>query len=234
MTRRNDKRLEALKSTPDEPAPATASATSVAADAAASEGSAAASTTASVAASTTASAAASTTASAAATSLQPRSLPQWDDLPDFGLYMDQVLSLMDRYLNLPANTDEKGLTASMVNNYVKTGVIPAPEKKKYSRIHLASLVVVCTLKPVLPLAVIQKIISDVLGEDAPQRSYNAFCEQFNAAEKRASGNGETQGVQVGASDEGSADTRAAIVSAALDAQAQRNRALALFRSSFPA
>ena len=57
-------------------------------------------------------------------------LPRWEELPDLELYMDQVLSLMDRYLGDCPGFDRKGLTASMVNNYVKLGVMPPPVKKK--------------------------------------------------------------------------------------------------------
>ena len=39
----------------------------------------------------------------------------WDHLPDFALYMDQVLSYMDRQVIRFDEAD--GLTAAMVNNY---------------------------------------------------------------------------------------------------------------------
>ena len=59
-------------------------------------------------------------------------LPRWNALPDLELYMDQVLSLMERYLGNYPGFDRKGLTAAMVNNYVKLGVMPPPVKKKYT------------------------------------------------------------------------------------------------------
>lgn len=57
-------------------------------------------------------------------------LPRWEELPDLELYMDQVITLIDRYLS-PVIQGEKHplLTSSMVNNYVKLGLIPAPTKK---------------------------------------------------------------------------------------------------------
>jgi len=42
-------------------------------------------------------------------------LPRWSDLPEIDLYMDQVIALMEKYI--PYN--EKILTPSMINNYVK-------------------------------------------------------------------------------------------------------------------
>ena len=158
-------------------------------------------------------------------SLKERTLPRWSDLPDFGLYMDQVLSLMERYLGPSVEVDEKGITASMVNNYVKMGVVPAPEKKKYSRIHLASLIVVCALKPVLPLATIQGITANMRDEE-PERFYDVFCEQFEAAEQLATAS--TAHLDPEAAPD-STDVRDALVSSALNAQSYRHVALALCR-----
>ena len=71
---------------------------------------------------------------------------EWERLPEIYLYMDQVLTYMDKQLHL-FERDEKTslLTSSMVNNYVKDGVLPRPEQKKYSRDHLAMLTVICCL-----------------------------------------------------------------------------------------
>ena len=78
-----------------------------------------------------------------AASLGQRKLPRWDELPDLDLYMDQVLSLIHRYLGPEESPDGKGLTSSMVNHYVKMHIMPPPEKKKYNRIHLAYLIAIC-------------------------------------------------------------------------------------------
>lgn len=150
--------------------------------------------------------------------IQARTLPRWDDLPDFDLYMDQVISLMERYLGAPANPADKGLTASMVNNYVKTGMVPAPKKKRYGRLQLACLIVICALKPVLPLSVIKGILGDNLGQDNAAELYDRFCERFEAAEQEA--------VRAIRSQADTCDPSTSVVIAALTAQAQRNVALA--------
>ncbi len=63
-------------------------------------------------------------------------LPRWEELPDIDLYMDQVMTLMDRYLDLLlGRSHEKIITPAMVNNYVKLNLIPAPHKKQYNRVH---------------------------------------------------------------------------------------------------
>ena len=71
----------------------------------------------------------------------------WDQLPDFALYMDQVLNYMDRQVIRFDEAD--GLTAAMVNNYTKSGLVPRAKGKKYDRDHLAYLTVICVLKHVM-------------------------------------------------------------------------------------
>ena len=55
--------------------------------------------------------------------------PSWDELPAIDLYLDQVLLYVNQVTqnNIPS---DKGLTASMVNNYVKHEQLTKPIKKK--------------------------------------------------------------------------------------------------------
>ena len=53
------------------------------------------------------------------------------DVPQLDLYMDQVLTLFDRTLSESKRTPEdKLLTKTMVNNYVKEGLITPVRGKK--------------------------------------------------------------------------------------------------------
>ena len=113
-------------------------------------------------------------------------LPRWDELPDLELYMDQVLSLIERYLGKYPGFDRKGLTASMVNNYVKLGVMPPPVKKKYTRIHLAHLIMICVLKASLPIDLIRNLILKSVHDGEESEVYNKFCEDFETSVKNAS------------------------------------------------
>ncbi|MEE0409511.1 MAG: DUF1836 domain-containing protein [Clostridia bacterium] len=60
------------------------------------------------------------------------SLPSWDALPDIDLYMDQVVSVVTKYLDVPRTAIgvTRSITPAMINNYVKLGIIPPPKKKK--------------------------------------------------------------------------------------------------------
>ncbi len=111
------------------------------------------------------------------------SLPVWDNLPDIELYMDQVVSVVTKYLEVPSSKIElnRPLTPSMINNYVKLGIIPPPKKKKYSKIHLAYLLIVCTLKQTLDMSTIQEIIPASLSEDEVRKTYNSFVKNQHTA-----------------------------------------------------
>ena len=104
-------------------------------------------------------------------------LPRWNELPDIELYMDQVITIIERYLAVfAADSHDKIITAAMINNYVKLGIIPKPEKKRYGRIHLAYLLVIAILKQVITITEIKDGIflqSRLHGE---KQAYNDFCE----------------------------------------------------------
>ena len=117
-------------------------------------------------------------------SLQERMRTQrpvdWDQLPDFSLYMDQVLSYMDR--QVIRFDEDDGLTAAMVNNYTKSGLVPRAEGKKYSREHLAYLTVICVLKRVMSTRDMDLLIQEELqGDRSVQDGYAAFCDSLDKA-----------------------------------------------------
>lgn len=86
-------------------------------------------------------------------------MPRWDDLPEIDLYMDQVISVTDKLLSSLSVEDTPILTPSMINNYVKNRIIPPPVKKKYSREHLAKLIIICIMKPIMEISAIADIMT---------------------------------------------------------------------------
>lgn len=110
------------------------------------------------------------------------SAEEWNRLPEIYLYMDQVLTFMNKQLHLYERNDgESLLTSSMINNYVKDGVLPRPEQKKYSREHLAILLVICMLKQVLSIQDISALVHTLLKDASQSEMYNRFCEAQSAA-----------------------------------------------------
>ena len=74
-----------------------------------------------------------------------------DEIPNIDLYMDQVLSFINertRYLTRNPKED-KIFTKTMINNYAKTKILPAPVKKKYSKDHMLLLLLIFYFKGVL-------------------------------------------------------------------------------------
>ncbi len=81
-------------------------------------------------------------------------LPRYGEIPDFGLYLEQLTQYVNRII-VPIGCAE--ITPSMISNYVKKGVIPAPQKKQYSRDQIVYLLVVAITKSVLPFDSIVKL-----------------------------------------------------------------------------
>ena len=112
--------------------------------------------------------------------LQTQRPVPWDQLPDFALYMDQVLSYMDR--QVIRFGDDDALTAAMVNNYTKSGLVPRAEGKKYGREHLAYLTAICVLKRVLSAKDMDLLFREELRDDRQvEKGYAAFCASLDNA-----------------------------------------------------
>lgn len=106
-------------------------------------------------------------------------LPRWEELPNIALYMDQVVSLIEETLNnlIPLKDDknDKFITKTMINNYVKHGILTPPINKKYNKTHLARLIVICILKQVYSINDINSLIKLALETSGIEVSYNKFC-----------------------------------------------------------
>ena len=103
-------------------------------------------------------------------------MPRWNELPDIDLYLDQVVNYIERYLGAYfINKEDKVITKTMINNYVKQGIMPAPEKKKYGKTHIAYLMVICILKQVYSIGDIGKLISETTKYFELSKAYNRFC-----------------------------------------------------------
>lgn len=117
-------------------------------------------------------------------------LPRYNELPQLELYMDQVLLLLEQAMqplspqaepDLPRRKKqgERAVTASMINNYVKQGLIEPPRKKRYTRQQVAGLLLVCLLKNLLPIADIKLLLQQAEQQDFAV-FYDCFCAQLEA------------------------------------------------------
>ena len=110
-------------------------------------------------------------------------LPSWEQLPNIGLYMDQVVTLLTQYLDYmpPELREEQVITPAAINNYVRKKIMPEPIKKKYYRTHIAYLIMVCTLKRCLSIPTLQTMIPMGLSEEELEKVYTSFVERHRMA-----------------------------------------------------
>lgn len=81
-------------------------------------------------------------------------------IPNIDLYMDQVLTFMNSHLEGAKRYDnDKIMTKTMINNYAKNHLLPAPEKKKYSKEHIMVLMFIYYFKNILSIGDIQGILN---------------------------------------------------------------------------
>ena len=122
-------------------------------------------------------------------------IPRWNELPDIDLYLDQVVTFIDKYLSnyiktdTEKNSDDKEekvttcVTKTMINNYVKQNIMEPPVKKKYNQKHLAYLFVICILKQVYSISDIDKLIKLALKSFPIERAYDTFCQALETSIK---------------------------------------------------
>jgi len=101
----------------------------------------------------------------------------WNALPDIDLYMDQVLGYLRRQLF--SSRPESSVTAAMVNNYIRGGILPRTNDKKYSREHIAQLTTICMIKQVLSVGDIA-ILFQLFSADSMQQIYEKHRETLDS------------------------------------------------------
>ena len=102
-------------------------------------------------------------------------LPRYEQIPNVGLYLEQVVRYVNAHL---APLGESELTSSMVSNYVKQGLIPSPIKKAYTAEHLARLLFIAVVKPVVQLEGL-RLMFGIQEDNYPlQTAYDYFCDEF--------------------------------------------------------
>lgn len=110
--------------------------------------------------------------------------PRWKELPDIDLYMDQLVSILEKNLAIFEELwGEKIITSMMINNYVKQKVVEPPIKKRYNRGHLAYFFVVCIMKRVFSISETCDLIAYLIRQHSIDYAYNIFCDELETAIK---------------------------------------------------
>lgn len=112
-------------------------------------------------------------------------LPRWNELPNINLYIDQLVSFLEQYLSGYVKNDnekeEKIITKTMINNYVKHNILKPPLNKKYNKEHIASLFVIFVLKEVYSINDIKKLILLAIETSSVEMAYDRFCSELEKA-----------------------------------------------------
>lgn len=119
-------------------------------------------------------------------SLDDVSMPRWEEITDIPLYMDQLIAVVTQYLEpfQIFSSDKKPVTSSMVNNYVKLGLIPKPIKRHYNKRHIAYLIVITLFKEVISIQDIRRVLIFLAQSQGNSNAYNQFCALLEITIKR--------------------------------------------------
>lgn len=106
-----------------------------------------------------------------------------EDIPNIDLYMDQITTFMDSQLEASKRHEsDKILTKTMINNYAKNDLLPPPEKKKYSKEHVLTLIFIYYFKSILSISDIQSILNPItdkyFGKDGNYSLEDIYKEVF--------------------------------------------------------
>ena len=114
-----------------------------------------------------------------------------EDIPSLDLYMDQVIALMSEHLG--EDGEKEPLTRTMIHNYSKAGVISPIKGKKYSREQILQTLAVYSLKNLLSISQIKRILNGVEQSGAGEKGLeNCFHTQL---ERRANINAQLMTIE---------------------------------------
>ena len=102
-------------------------------------------------------------------------LPRYHEIPNVGLYLEQTTKFISEYL---APLGDYSLTASMISNYVKKGLVANPVRKQYDRDQIAYLFFIAVAKTVLSLDALANFIQLQKQTYPLEVAYDYFCRQF--------------------------------------------------------
>ena len=101
---------------------------------------------------------------------------EYEKIPEIELYMDQLTTFTEEKLKPYKRRDgDKVLTKTMINNYSKERLIPPSAKKRYSRAHIAQMLMIYHLKNTLAINDIGAFVKYLNTNDyGTERLYRAF------------------------------------------------------------
>ena len=103
-------------------------------------------------------------------------MPDYEQIPDVGLYLDQVAKFINSFLS---DFDEMQVTPSMISNYAKQKLIARVNRKTYTRDQIAALIMIVLSKTVISIDHVRMMLEELRSEDESlARSYSLFRESL--------------------------------------------------------
>lgn len=87
-----------------------------------------------------------------------------NEMPEYKLYISQLEEFFDRKLGKGINEDEerKVISKTMIQNYIKDGLLMPPDGKSYNTNHVILLTLIYSLKSILSIKDIKRLLSPIL------------------------------------------------------------------------
>lgn len=112
--------------------------------------------------------------------------PRWDELPEEPKFNKEVVAYINETFE-PILEKEHYLTTTMVQNYIKWGILPNPKGRKYDRFQIACLIVITIYKQVLNIDYVKKGVDLLLKRMDREAAYNCFANSIELSIKREFG-----------------------------------------------
>ena len=113
-----------------------------------------------------------------------------EEIPSIDLYMDQVLTFINKRMRHLTRfpKEDKILTKTMINNYAKAHLLPAPHKKKYSKDHMLLLLFIYYFKGILSITdtgnILGKISKDYFNKEEDFGLEEIYNQVFSLEERQ--------------------------------------------------
>ncbi|MGN0974589.1 MAG: DUF1836 domain-containing protein [Gemmiger sp.] len=101
--------------------------------------------------------------------------PAYTEIPNVGLYLEQTVKFINESMGPLL---DGAVTASMVSNYVKKGLVASPVKKQYGRDQIAYLMFIALAKNVLSMENIGLLFDMQKKTYTCPVAYDYFCREL--------------------------------------------------------
>jgi hypothetical protein len=89
-----------------------------------------------------------------------------NEIPDYRLYISQLEEFFNKKLGKVSSNEEdrKTISKTMIQNYIKDGLLMPPDGKSYYRSHVILLILIYNLKPILSIRDIGRLLHPILSD----------------------------------------------------------------------